>query len=58
MIHQNRRKELLSQLDEGALVIISTNPEQLRNGDVHYPFRPHSDFWYLTGFTELILLMS
>jgi len=34
------------------LVIISTNPEQLRNGDVHYPFRPHSDFWYLTGFTE------
>ncbi|RUM78627.1 MAG: Xaa-Pro aminopeptidase [Candidatus Thioglobus sp.] len=52
MIHQNRRKELLSQLDEGALVIISTNPEQLRNGDVHYPFRPHSDFWYLTGFTE------
>ena len=52
MIHQNRRKELLSQLDDGALVIISTNPEQLRNGDVHYPFRPHSDFWYLTGFTE------
>jgi len=52
MIHQNRRKELLSQLDDGALVIVSTNPEQLRNGDVHYPFRPHSDFWYLTGFTE------
>ncbi|HIG89332.1 MAG TPA: Xaa-Pro aminopeptidase, partial [Candidatus Thioglobus sp.] len=52
MIHQKRRKKLLSQLDEGALVIISTNPEQLRNGDVHYPFRPHSDFWYLTGFTE------
>ncbi|HIM58450.1 MAG TPA: M24 family metallopeptidase [Gammaproteobacteria bacterium] len=52
MIHQNRRKELLSQLDDDALVIISTNPEQLRNGDVHYPFRPHSDFWYLTGFKE------
>ena len=52
MIHQNRRKELLSRLDDGALVIIGTNPEQLRNGDVHYPFRPHSDFWYLTGFTE------
>ncbi len=52
MIHQNRRKELLSQLDDGALVIISTNQQQLRNGDVHYPFRAHSDFWYLTGFTE------
>lgn len=52
MIHQNRRKKLLSQLDDNALVITSTNPEQVRNGDVHYPFRPHSDFWYLTGFTE------
>ncbi len=52
MIHKNRQDKLLSQLDNGALVVISTNPEQLRNGDVHYPFRPHSDFWYLTGFQE------
>ncbi|MBT3195754.1 MAG: M24 family metallopeptidase [Candidatus Ruthia sp.] len=52
MIHQKRRTALLEQLDDGAVVIVSTNPEQLRNGDVHYPFRPHSDFWYLTGFTE------
>ena len=34
MIHQNRRKELLSQLGETDLVILSTNPEQIRNGDV------------------------
>ena len=52
MIHQIRQKRLLSQLAKNALVIVSTNPEQWRNGDVHYPFRPHSDFWYLTGFTE------
>ncbi len=52
MIPKNRREKLLSQLNDGALVIISTNPEQLRNGDVYYPFRPHSDFWYLTGFKE------
>jgi len=52
MIHQIRQKKLLSQLAKNALVIVSTNPEQYRNGDVHYPFRPHSDFWYLTGFTE------
>ena len=52
MIPKNRREKLLSQLDDGALVIVSTNPEQLRNGDVYYPFRPHSDFWYLTGFKE------
>ncbi|MBT7002156.1 MAG: M24 family metallopeptidase [Candidatus Thioglobus sp.] len=52
MIHQKRRKELLSQLDKDALVIVTTNPEQLRNGDVYYPFRADSDFWYLTGFGE------
>lgn len=52
MIHQNRRKELLSQLDDNCVVVISTNPEQFRNGDVYFPFRPQSDFFYLTGFQE------
>jgi len=52
MIHQNRRKELLSKLDKNAVVIVSTNSEQKRNSDVNYPFRPDSSFWYLTGFIE------
>ncbi len=52
MIHQNRRKELLSQIDDNAVIVISTNPEQFRNGDVTFPFRPNSDFFYLTGFKE------
>jgi len=52
MIHQKRRTALLEQLDDGAVVIISTNQEQLRNGDVHFPFRPDSSFYYLTGFEE------
>jgi Xaa-Pro aminopeptidase len=52
MIHQNRRKELLSKLDDNAVVIVSTNSEQKRNSDVNYPFRPDSSFWYLTGFIE------
>jgi len=52
MIHQNRRKELLSQLDDNCIIVISTNPEQFRNGDVDFPFRPQSDFFYLTGFQE------
>ncbi|MDC9726531.1 MAG: aminopeptidase P N-terminal domain-containing protein [Candidatus Thioglobus sp.] len=52
MIHQNRINKLLSQLDDNALIIISTNPEQFRNGDVSFPFRPHSDFFYLTNFQE------
>ncbi len=52
MIHQKRRDALLSQLENGACVILSTNPEQPRNGDVNFPFRAHSDFYYLTGFQE------
>lgn len=52
MIHQKRRQELLTKLEDNAVVIVSTNSEQKRNGDVKYPFRPDSDFWYLTGFTE------
>jgi len=52
MIHQKRRRELLSRLSDNAVVIVSTNSEQKRNSDVNYPFRPDSSFWYLTGFTE------
>ena len=52
MIHQKRRQELLRKLEHNAIVIVSTNSEQKRNGDVNYPFRPDSNFWYLTGFTE------
>jgi len=52
MIHQKRRKELLSRLDDNALVIVCTNAELQRNADVTFPFRPDSSFWYLTGFTE------
>jgi len=52
MIHQKRRQELLRKLEHNAVIIVSTNSEQKRNGDVNYPFRPDSNFWYLTGFTE------
>ena len=52
MIHQKRREELLSRLPQDAVVIVSTNREQKRNSDVCYPFRPDSNFWYLTGFEE------
>jgi Xaa-Pro aminopeptidase len=34
------------------IAILPTNPEQLRNRDVDFPFRPDSDFYYLTGFPE------
>jgi len=52
MIHQKRRQELLSRLEDNALVIVCTNSELQRNADVTFPFRPDSSFWYLTGFIE------
>lgn len=52
MNHQKRRQTLLNQLENNAVVIISTNPAQLRSGDVYFPFRANSDFYYLTGFQE------
>ena len=52
MIHQKRRQELLSRIEDSALVIVCTNSELQRNADVTFPFRPDSSFWYLTGFME------
>jgi Xaa-Pro aminopeptidase len=52
MIHKKRRSSLLNQLGDDALVIVSTNPVQNRSNDTDYPYRPNSDFYYLTGFTE------
>ena len=52
MIHQKRRAALLEQLEPGCALIVSTNSEKLRCGDVHYPFRADSNFFYLTGFNE------
>ncbi len=36
----------------GGVAIFRTGPEKVRNRDVHFPFRPDSDFWYLTAFPE------
>lgn len=49
---KQRRDDLMHQLPNNALVIITTNDIYLRNGDVDYEFRPASNFFYLTGFDE------
>ena len=47
-----RRRQELMQLMGGDIAVLPTAPEATRNGDVHYPFRPDSDFYYLTHFPE------
>lgn len=50
-IFKQRRSALLKKLGTSAL-IISSQPEAIRNGSVHHPFRQDSDLFYLTGFEE------
>lgn len=49
---KHRRRQLLQQLGKDAVAIVPTSDEKIRNRDAEYPFRPDSDFYYLTGFVE------
>ena len=49
---KRRRKQLMRMMGKNSIAILPTAPESVRNRDVHYPFRPDSDFYYLTGFNE------
>ena len=35
-----------------SLAILTSAPSRMRNGDVEYPYRQQSNFFYLTGFAE------
>ena len=50
--YARRRKQLMKLMGKGAIAIIPAAPERQRNNDVHYHYRPDSDFHYLTGFNE------
>ena len=47
-----RRKQLMRMMGHDAIAILPTALEKIRNRDAEYPFRPDSDFYYLTGFPE------
>lgn len=47
-----RRAELMSKVGAKGVVILPAAPVYHRNGDTDYPYRQHSDFYYLTGFEE------
>ncbi|MET0050122.1 MAG: Xaa-Pro aminopeptidase [Candidatus Thiodiazotropha sp.] len=49
---KRRRRELMRMMGPGSIAILPTAPQLIRNRDVHYPYRPDSDFYYLTGFPE------
>jgi Xaa-Pro aminopeptidase len=46
------RREALSRQFPGELVVVPTGRRKVRANDQYYPFRPGSDFYYLTGCHE------
>jgi len=47
-----RRKRLLQLMGNNSIAIVPATPAVIRNRDVEFPYRPDSDFYYLTGFGE------
>ena len=50
--YARRRKRLVQEADERCAIIVPAAPPVRRNRDIDYPYRPDSDFFYLTGFPE------
>ena len=51
-LYAQRRAALAAHLGPNGIAIIPTAPEQQRNRDNEFLFRPDSYFFYLCGFTE------
>ncbi len=47
-----RRRRLMTEAGDNALILLPAARASLRNGDTHFPYRQDSDFLYLTGFSE------
>jgi Xaa-Pro aminopeptidase len=53
--HRERRTRLIAAMRSqtgGGLAALPTAPQAIRNADTHYPYRPDSHFYYLSGFPE------
>ena len=51
-VYAQRRAQLAKAIGPSGVAIIPTAPEQQRNRDSDFPYRPDSYFYYLSGFTE------
>ncbi|MET0014323.1 MAG: Xaa-Pro aminopeptidase [Sedimenticola sp.] len=49
---KRRRRQLMRMMEPSSIAILPAAPVAMRNRDVEYPYRPDSDFHYLTGFDE------
>ncbi len=49
---KRRRKRLMDMMGNESVAILPTALVHIRNNDVEFPFRPDSDFYYLTAYPE------
>lgn len=49
---KKRRRQLMRMMGSDSIAILPAAPVAQRNRSVEYPYRPDSDFYYLTGFPE------
>lgn len=47
-----RRKLLMERMGAHSIALLPAAPVRQRNRDTEYPYRPDSDFYYVTGFPE------
>ncbi len=51
-LFRRNRSKLAKTMAPGSLALIRSGEAKIRSGDQHYPFRQHSDFFYLTGIVQ------
>ena len=56
--YQQRRKELMAQMEPNSIALVAAAPARTRSNDTDYYYRQNSDFYYLTGFDEQDALLA
>ena len=51
-LFKRNRKKLALRMDKGSMAVSLAAEPKPRNGDQFYPYRQHSDFFYLTGINQ------
>jgi len=49
---EKRRRKLAKLIGKDGIAVIPTASTRIRSRDTDYPYRPDSDFYYFTGFSE------
>ena len=49
---EKRRRRLAKLIGKDGIAVIPTASTRVRSRDTDYPYRPDSDFYYFTGFSE------